>query len=126
MSTHDTLVAGLREWASTQDAPERAAFELLAEQGHWLRHAGFVKHCVCDDYGTLWIDWSAVAEGLERGSFLSGSGGEMAVLRFAVSVVCDPLGLSSLDQVNRQVVVDAFATALGVPFAVSFPNEVRG
>lgn len=125
MTTHDDLVASLRAWAKTQNAQERAAFELLAEQGHWLRHTGFLEYCVAADYDTLWIDWDAVAEGLETQSFLWGSPGEMAVLRFATQVARDPLGLSSLDQMNRQSAVDALATALGVPFAVSFPSEVR-
>jgi hypothetical protein len=107
-------VSRLREWANTQDAPERAAFELLADQGHWLHHEGFLEHCVCDDFGTLWIDWSAVAEGLEKSSFLWGSSGEMAVLRFAMSLVRDPLGLSSLDAVNRRLAVRALGCALGV------------
>lgn len=107
-------VARLREWANTQDAPEHAAYELLANQGHWLRHEGFLKHCVCEDFGTLWIDWSAVAEGLEKSSFLWGSSGEMAILKFALSLARDQLGLSSLDTGNRLLAVRALGYALGV------------
>lgn len=125
MSDYTELIESLRKWIAKQDAPVRAAVQLLIDQGHWFHDHEFVRECVGTDDWQYYVMWWRVRELLDEGRFTA-SGGEMAVLRAAVALACDTLGLSSLDRINRQAVVDAFATALGVPFAVSFPNEVRG
>ncbi|MBB4689795.1 hypothetical protein [Amycolatopsis jiangsuensis] len=107
------IAAQLRRWAETQDAPQRAAFEVLDEQGHWLRNKAFIDACVHEDEfeGVVYISWWQAAEAEGE---LTGSSGEMAVLRFALFLAQDPVGLSSLDSSNRAIVVREFARALGV------------
>lgn len=108
-----SVLESLREWAETQDAPERAAFNLLDDHGFWLRNRTFLDYCVSVDEGVHFIRWYDAQEHLDEGR-LFGSSGETAVLRFALFLARDPLGLSSLDRVNRDNAVFRFGEALGV------------
>jgi hypothetical protein len=112
MTNYQTMVTALREWTATHDNAVRAAVELLIEHGHWLRNDKFVELCVQNDYGTTWINWGT-AELMVSQRDLIGSGSELSVLRFAVMIAHDQLGLSSLDRTNRELVVRALADALG-------------
>lgn len=103
----------LRDWAATQDAPGRAAFNLLDNHGFWLRNRTFLDYCVSEDEGVYFIVWIDAQEHLYEGR-LFGSSSEVAILRFALFLARDPLGLSSLDRVNRDNAVFRFGEALGV------------
>lgn len=114
MSEQDRTVQRIVAWAETQDADVRAASKLLAAQGHWLRKAHFLKRCVSEESGTLWIDWWTVEELLDGGEFSTASSGEKALLRFAVMLARDTFSLSSLDSTNRGLAVQALMDALRV------------
>jgi hypothetical protein len=107
------MVNAIAEWASTQDAPERAATWLLIDQGHWLRSHQFITKCVAEDEGVWFIQWWRVQELLDEDKLL-GSSGELAILRFAAALASNALGLSSLDRENRTLAVNALSEALGV------------
>jgi hypothetical protein len=113
MSDYGHRVTALLRWASTQDAPARAAIDLLVEQGSWFRNRKFVDHCVAVDEGITFVQWWRAQELLDNDALI-GSSGELAVLRFAVALVRDPNGLSSLDRTNKALAVRALAAALGV------------
>lgn len=110
---YDQLVNAITAWASTQDAPERAATWLLIDQGAWLRKHQFVNKCIAEDEGVWFIQWWRVQELLDENG-LQGSSGELALLRVAVTIALDKLGLSSLDQLNRELVAAAIRDALNV------------
>jgi hypothetical protein len=110
---YEQLVNAISTWASTQDSPERAATWLLIDQGHWLRSHQFVTKCVAEDEGIWFIQWWRVKELLDEDGLL-GSSGELAILRFATALASDALGLSSLDQQNRDLAVTALREALDV------------
>ena len=91
----------------------RAATLLLIYHGHWLTNRQFIGHCVAIEDDAYWVDWWQVRELLEADR-LTGTNSELALLRFAVQLANDSLGMGSLDRVSRQLCVDALAHALGV------------
>ncbi|MFF4600602.1 hypothetical protein [Amycolatopsis sp. NPDC001319] len=109
------IATRLQRWAATQDAPVRAAVNVLAEQGHWLGNSLFVEACVHEDEfdNATYISWWQLENAIDDGK-VYGSSGEMAVLRFALFLAGDELGMSSLGSTNRKLVATEFARALGV------------
>jgi hypothetical protein len=113
MNNNVDLAGALADWARTQDAPERAAVNLLIDQAHWIRDPYFIDQCIAEDEGIYFIRWWRIRELLHDWAF-SASSGELAILRFAATLANDALGLTSLDRLNRELAVDALAQALGV------------
>lgn len=115
MSDYETTVAMVRKWSNPHDANVRAAVEMLIEHGHWLRNNDFLEKCARVDRfdGAMWIDWTAADRLLEKHELI-GSSGELVLLKIAVALARDAFGGSSLDKINRGLVVRAFRDALGV------------
>jgi hypothetical protein len=115
MTSYDTNIMMVRKWSNKQDFDVRAATELLIEHGHWLRTHQFIEKCTrIDGYsGARWIDFFEVEAQLEQRALI-GSSGELVLLKAAVMLARDTLGASSLDAVNRGLVVRAIAAAWGV------------
>jgi hypothetical protein len=118
--TPDQLAALLRAWAAGYYADEAAA-QLLTEHHTWLTRADFLAACVEYDHdGTTpsaWVVWEAVPAFLDR---VGCSSSEARVLRLATELAGVDTGvplaelLSSLDDRNSRLVVDAIAHALRV------------
>lgn len=115
MSDYETLLDGLENWIETHDVGVQAAVSLLMAHKHWLRNAVFVERCIVWDheYRMAVIEWPKVTEALAANA-LVGSGSELAVLRWAVLLATDPYGVSSLDRINRDLVVRATAATFGI------------
>jgi hypothetical protein len=118
--TPDQLAALLRAWAAGYYADEAAA-QLLCEHRTWLTRPDFLAACVEYDHdGTTpaaWVVWDAVPDFLDR---MACSSSEARVLRLAAELAGVDTGLplaellSSLDDRNSRLVVDAIAHALRV------------
>lgn len=113
MSPED-LVKSLRKWTATQDAPVRAAVELLIDHDHWLLRKDFIKSCVVTSQGVKRIVWSTVGQMLKGSEFVASSS-QLVVLDVAVLLAQDGLGLVRLDRTNRQLVAWAVADSMAVP-----------
>jgi hypothetical protein len=108
----DETVTGLRNWSASHDAHVRAAVELLAWHGFWLRRADFVKAATGHVGTATYIRWAKAREFADSSPRCSTS--EMTVLRLAIAIGNDDLGLTRLGHSHRAEVVKAFADALGV------------
>lgn len=113
MSAYEELLAGLREWTSTHDAPVHAAVELLIEHDSWLRRADFIRSCVRVEHGMTRIVWTTAGEMLKSAE-LTASSSALVVLDVAVLLAQDGLGLTRLDRTTRASVVRAVTDALAV------------
>jgi hypothetical protein len=119
MSVH--LADALRAWARGL-YPVEAAVELLIAHGTWLRRGDFLDACTgpCegpageDDWSMVWIDWPAVAA-FEGASSSSEWRIRQIAAELAGTNTSEPLGelLSSLDDTNTGLVLDAIAHARG-------------
>ena len=109
------LVAGLRAWTRTHDAPVRAAVELLIGHDVWLRRADFRSTCVHADRrtGDVWISWSTAQEAFEAGAFDRSSSTERAVPDLAIALAVDRYRLRSMGTQNLRLVVAAVTVATG-------------
>ena len=112
MPEFEELAAGLRAWAVTMDASDRAAVELLIASRVWLERDDFYAAAVGTSGGVTYVSWHRAHAFAE--SDIYGSGGQLAVLRAACLIGIDQLRFAVLDGTNRQLVADAFASALGV------------
>jgi hypothetical protein len=118
--TPDQLTALLQAWAAGYYTDEAAA-QLLTEHHTWLTRADFLAACVEYDHdGTTpaaWVVWDAVSAFLDR---VGCSSSEAQLLRLATELAGVDTGvplaelLSSLDDRNSRLVVDAIAHALRV------------
>jgi hypothetical protein len=108
----DETVAGLRNWAATNDAPVSAAVELLAWHGYWFRRADFLKACTGHVGTATYLKWQKAREFADSSPRCSSS--EMSVLRLAIAIATDDLGLNCFGREHRRAAVKAFADALGV------------
>jgi hypothetical protein len=106
-------ISSLEEWIGTQDSAWRAAGSLLLANEHWLDDPTFIRLCCDFEGGTAYIDWWAVDNAL-TGNKLAGSSGELALLRWAVSIALAKLDLSDLDADHSDLVITALAEAMGV------------
>lgn len=118
---HDELVAGLRKWAAAKGDADKAAVELLAWHGFWLRRADFRKAAIRRVSGDVIIRWGDALAFAAIGPRCSSS--ERAVLRLAVMIGGDELGLSGFGHAHRRAVVRAFATAMNVDVVIAGENE---
>jgi hypothetical protein len=107
------FTAALRKWNDTQDAAYRAAGNIVLFDRHWSTSADFREKCTGVYEDLVYIDWEATDNAIQ-GNELRGSSGELALLRWAVAVARDPFRLSSLDRVNRGIVLESLAQALGL------------
>jgi hypothetical protein len=124
----DALVAGLRTQAQGVYAAE-AAVELLIAHGNWLRRPDFCDELVDGPRGDFaWIDWHRIPEFLEHTGC---SGAEARILALAAELVgvdtgrgLDELLSTSLDDVNRRLVLDAVAHTLNAPPRAAAPDRL--
>lgn len=107
----DALITGLRAWTKDHDPHVRAAVELLIVHDHWLYDDGFIAACVQHTQET-YISW--VAADAYLASDPPCSPGEASVLRAAIDLGMNRWGLSRLDVRNKQRVMDAVRTAVGL------------
>jgi len=86
----------------------------------------FLDRCVFRgdvDPEMLVIDWDEVSAAIIK---LSGSDGEMGVLRFALALATDQFCITSLDEPNRAAMVQAMTTATARPQPVTArPAEIK-
>jgi hypothetical protein len=116
--TPDQLAHLLRQSAAGSYADE-AAIELSIAHGSWLRRSDFLTACVNYDHDrnhpVAWIDFDTVNDFLVRAGC---SSSEARILRLAAELAGVDTGhplaelLSSLDDTNSALVVDAIAHAL--------------
>jgi hypothetical protein len=111
MPDFDTTVHALRRWAAQMDPSDRAAVDLLAWHGHWLRRADFAKAAVEKRGVHLAIDWPDAREFLESGPRASTS--EMAILDLAVTLAEDRFRFRIMGDAHSRAIVRAVAQALG-------------
>jgi hypothetical protein len=116
MPAHNDLVARLREWTRTHDASTRAAVELLIEHGYWLRRESFVQRYVRQVAGSTVVDFYDIETDLKNKTrdLVVASSSELVMLRLAVSLARNSLGLNSLGSGNAEIAARAFDAALGV------------
>lgn len=107
----ETLAHALRLWASTEADPVTAAVDLLILEV-WHRRASFVRACVHDDEGVLWIRWHEARDFLAGNP--RGSTTELAMLDLAVTLAEDRFRLGNMGRVHRQWIADAAAAAVGL------------
>lgn len=102
---------------------EKAAVNLLAAQGHWMREMAersddMALH-VFDIDGGPWaeVDWTALGDRFTNGELI-GSPGENAVMQVALSLAGYPMALNALqylDAANTRLVLAAVAQAANHP-----------
>ena len=107
------LIAGLRERAATHDANVRAALELLIWHDYWLRRSDFRRACVTQTAQPPYMRWEKARDFADSGPACSSS--QLVMLRLAVAIAADDLGLQRLGAAHRRAAVKAFAQALGTP-----------
>lgn len=106
----DAVAAALRKGAPHDSPNGTAAAELLISHRYWLGRTDFIR--ACTSRGTpRYILWESARDFAGAGQRDSPS--QLAVLRAAIAIATDDLGLRRLDRVDRQAVADAFAQALG-------------
>jgi hypothetical protein len=116
--TPDQLATLLRASAGGY-YPEEAAARLICEHRSLLARDDFLAACVDYDHdGTTpvaWIDWPAVVDFADREPL---SGSEARILRLAAELAGHDTGqplaelITSLDDTNARLVLDAIAHAL--------------
>jgi hypothetical protein len=111
----ETLTAALRRWAGSENR-RIAAVELLAWHDYWLRRPDFRNACVREipHSGTAVISWENVRQYADSQPGCSTS--QMTVLRLAIAIGTDDLGLSGFGAAHRSAAARAFATAMGLAF----------
>jgi hypothetical protein len=111
MSDFDTTAHALRRWAAQMDASDRAAVDLLAWHGYWLRRADFAKAAIEKRGVHLAIDWTAARAYSDSGP--GGSTSEVAVLDLAVTLAEDRFRFRIMGAAHSKAIVRAVAQALG-------------
>lgn len=118
MDDFEALVASLRKWTKGNDPHVRAAVELLISDARWLRRQDFVSACVVRDGDRpAWIPWQDARDfiGANRSQ---ASTTEMVILELAVAIGSNRYKLSYLDDRQAQLIVTAFAAALGMEMMI--------
>src|ERR1017187_2209954 len=115
----DELVAALRAWAANGTNGERAALELLAWHGGWLRRGDFLRECIDYPEDVARISWTAArsfADRVTAGGLDAprASTSEAAILDLAVALGKDQSRLSTRGHAHRRAVVNAFTAAAGL------------
>ena len=111
--TESPLISDLRVWVANHDEHTKAAVELLINHDYWLRRRDFIDTAVLGiEEGGAYIAWSKAREAYDRGDFDRASTTELSVLDLAIAIGEDRYKFTSLGSYNRQIVVDAIATAL--------------
>lgn len=112
MADFDALAAGLRAWTKDHDPHVRAAVELLIADERWIRRRDFTSACTVRDPAETWINWRKAAEFADSHR-AAASTTEMAVLEIAVAIGSNRFRLSYMDDRQAELIVRAFAGALG-------------
>lgn len=107
----EETAAGLRAWAEG-DWIATAAVELLIGHETWVRRRDFLAACTDSGEGMTRIRWDDVRE-FAGSPQVPASTTEIAVLRLAVAIGSDDYRLASMGRANKDLITQAFATALG-------------
>jgi hypothetical protein len=111
MPDSDVTEHALRRWAANMDASDRAAVDLLAWHGYWLRRPGFKAAAIENRGAHLAIDWRKAREFCDSGPRASTS--EMAILDLAVTLAEDRFRFRIMGDAHAKAIVRAVAQALG-------------
>ena len=107
----DTTVHALHRWAAQMDESDRAAVDLLAWHGYWLRRADFRAAAIENRGVHLAIDWRNAREFCDSGP--GGSTSELAILDLAVTLAEDRFRFRIMGSAHSKAIVRAVALALG-------------
>ena len=112
-NTHENMAERMKASYAGESDQRRAAVQLLAEHGRWLRHPTFISAAVVDPNADVpRIAWGRARKAFDAGEF-KGSTSEMAVLDLAIDLGDDRFRFGSMGYAHRDFILAALSTALG-------------